>query len=59
MAVEEFGFVEDLNGLVHVAVFAVGFDDGGDCGGGERETVVVVVVVLHLVDDVPHGLVVV
>lgn len=43
-----------------MAVFAVGFDDGGDCGGGEGETVVVVVVlVLQLVDDVPHGLVVI
>lgn len=50
---EEGGFVEDLDGLVDVAVVAVGLDDGGDGGGGEGETVVEG----DLADEGPHGLV--
>lgn len=53
--IENFGFVEKLNGLVNVTVTAVGFDERGNGRGGEGE----VVIVSHLVDDGPHGLVVV
>lgn len=55
-AVEDFvGPVEEVDGLVDVAVAAVGLDEGGQGGGGEGETVVLG----HLGDEGPHGLVVV
>lgn len=55
VAIEEGGFVEDLDGVVDVAVVAVGDDDGGEGGGGEGE----VVVEGEVADEGPHGLVLV
>jgi len=54
-AVEDGGLVEDLDGLVDVAVVAVGVDEDGDGGRGEGETVVEG----DLTDEGPHGLIVV
>lgn len=46
-AVENFGFVEELDGLVNMTVTAIGFDERGNSGGGKGEFVIL----SHLVDD--------